>query len=151
MPVGIPQYQQARNRVASGLKPSLEGLDWLQTNGYRTVLHIRRPGEDDAADRRQVEKRGMKFVSLELSPQTLTREIVDQFNHLVGDVSCLPLFVYDRDGVLQGGLWYLHFRIVDLAPDEVARIRAGQLGLKDDQAPEQREMWLAIQKFLSGR
>jgi hypothetical protein len=149
--VGIPQFASVRPRVASGLKPSLEGLDWLRSNGYRTVLHIRRPGEDDTADRRQVEeRRGMKYVSLELSPQNL-REAIDQFNHLVGEVSCLPLFVYDRDGTLQGFLWYLHFRIVDLASDEEARIRAGRLGLKENQSDEQREMWLAVQKYLSGR
>jgi protein tyrosine phosphatase (PTP) superfamily phosphohydrolase (DUF442 family) len=141
-----------RNRVASGLKPALEGgLDWLQENGYRTVLHIRRPGEDDSADRRQVEKRGMKYHSIEVSTQTLTREVVDQFNHLIGEVSCLPLFVYDRDGILQGALWYLHFRIVDLDTDETARVRAGRLGLKEDGSAEQREMWLAIQKYLSSR
>ena len=93
--------------------------------------------------------RGMKYLSIELSPQTLTREVVDQFNHLLADVSCPPLFVYDRDGVLQGALWYLHFRIVDLASDEEARIRAGRLGLRDNGSPEQREMWLAVQKFLS--
>jgi hypothetical protein len=151
LPVGIPQFATARPRVASGLKPSLEGLDWLKANGYLTVLYVRRPGEDDAADRRQVEsKRGMKYVSLELSPQNL-REVIDQFNHLVSEVSCLPLFVYDRDGALQGFLWYLHFRIVDMASDDVARVRASRLGLRDDGSPEQREMWLAVQKYLSGR
>ena len=45
------------SRVTSGLRPQLDGLDWLQAHGYRTVLHIRAPGEDDTADRRQVEKR----------------------------------------------------------------------------------------------
>ncbi|HXG11146.1 MAG TPA: hypothetical protein VNK04_15405 [Gemmataceae bacterium] len=151
LPVGILRFAMARPRVASGLRPSLEGLDWLKDNGYRTVLYIRRPGEDDATDRRQVEsRRGMKYVSLELSPQNL-REVVDQFNHLVGDAASQPLFVYDRDGTLQGFLWYLHFRIVDLAPDDEARLRAGWLGFREDGNPELREIWLAVQKYLSGR
>jgi hypothetical protein len=151
LPVGIPQFAMARTRVASGLKPSLEGLDWLKANGYRTVVHIRRQGEDDSADRRQVEdRRGLKFASVEVSPQNL-REAIDQFNHLLSDVSCLPVFVYDTDGSLQGFLWYLHFRIVDLAPDDEARVRAGRLGLKEGSTDEQREMWLAVQKYLSGR
>jgi hypothetical protein len=85
-----------------------------------------------------------------VSPQTLNREVMDQFNHLVTDVSNLPLFVYDKDGVLQGGLWYLHFRIIDQASDDEARIRAGRLGLKENGGPEQREMWLAVQKYWSG-
>ena len=65
----------SEDRVASGLRPLLDGgLDWLQANGYRTVLHLRQPGEDDTADRKQVEKRGMKYLSMEVSPETLTPE-----------------------------------------------------------------------------
>lgn len=151
LPVGIPGFAKAKEGVGSGLKPSLEGLDWLQTNGYRTVLHIRRPGEDDGADRKQVEKRGLRYVSLELSPQTLSPDVVDQFNHLANEAASQPLFVYDRDSVLQGALWFLHFRIVDLATDDEARVRAGRLGLREDGGPEHRDMWLAVQKYWSGR
>ena len=32
--------------------------DWLAANGYKTVLHLRAPGEDDVTDRRQFEARG---------------------------------------------------------------------------------------------
>ena len=69
-----------KKSIAAG---RLDGLDWLQTNGYRTVLHLRQPGEDDSADRRQIEKRGLKYLSLELSPQTLTQGVLDEFNRLV--------------------------------------------------------------------
>ncbi len=72
LPVGIPQFSSPMDNVATGLRPSLdEGLDWLQARGYRTVVHIRAPGEDDAADRKQVEKRNMKYISLEVAPQHL--------------------------------------------------------------------------------
>jgi hypothetical protein len=148
MPVGIPQYTEAMQQVTSGLKPLPDGLDWLKDNNFRTVLHIGQPGEDDSADRRQVEKRGMVYLSLKVSPQTLARTVVDDFNRIIGDVSSYPLFVYDRDGVLAGGLWYLHFRTVDKASDEASRKRAANLGLREDQNGEQKAMWLAIQKYL---
>jgi hypothetical protein len=151
LPVGIPQFALAKDRVAAGLRPMLDdGLDWLQANGYRTVLHVLRPGEDDSADRRQVEKRGMTYLRLEVSPQTLSRPLVDRFNVLVGDTARYPLFVYDRDGSLAGGLWYLHFRTAEQASDETARIRASRLGLREDD-PNQRDMWLAIQRLLGER
>jgi protein tyrosine phosphatase (PTP) superfamily phosphohydrolase (DUF442 family) len=149
LPVGIPQFAVAREGVASGLKPFLDGLDWLRANGYRTVLHLRAPGEDDTADRKQIEKLGLKYVSLEVSPQTLSKEVVNEFNRLLADTTSYPLFVYDQDGTLAGGLWYLHFRTAGQEPDEVARLKATRLGLKDDATGEQRAMWLAIQKFLS--
>ncbi len=148
LPVGIPQfaYPYADQKIASGLKPMLDGLDWLKANGYRAVLHLKAPGEDDAADRRLIEKLGLKYVSLDVSPQTLTKETVAAFVKVVGDPDNRPLFVYDRDGSLAGGLWYLHFRTVDKLGDEEARTRAARLGLKAD---EQRTLWVAVQKYLS--
>ncbi len=149
LPVGIPQFEMAKERVATGLRPALDdGLDWLQAKGYRTVLHVRRPGEDDAADRKQVEKRGLRYVSIEVSPQTLTRQVVDQFNRVVGDAAGYPLFVYDRNGSLAGGLWYLHYRTAEGATDELARVRAAALGLREEREGH-REMWVAIRTFLN--
>lgn len=149
LPVAIPQFASVLERVASGLRPLPGGFDWLAANGFRTVLHIRKPGEDDAADRTQVEKLGVKFLSLEVSPQTLSKTTVDEFNRLVGDSSVQPLFIYDGDGVLAGGLWYLHFRTVLQMTDDAARAKAIPLGLKDTTAGEPGTMWVAIQKFLS--
>jgi protein tyrosine phosphatase (PTP) superfamily phosphohydrolase (DUF442 family) len=148
LPVGIPQYAVVQDQVASGLKPLLDGLDWLKDNGYRAVLHIRQPGEDDSADRRQIEKRGLYFLSLDVTPDNLTRATVDEFNRIVGTAANRPLFVYDRDGMLAGGLWYLHFRTTDRLNDETARAQASRLGLKEDARGEHRIMWLAIQKVL---
>jgi protein tyrosine phosphatase (PTP) superfamily phosphohydrolase (DUF442 family) len=149
LPAGIPQFASARAGVTSGLKPLLDGLDWLQANGYKTVLKVRRPGEDDAAEKRQVEQRGLKFLVLEVSPQTLNRQAVVDFARVVGDAKEQPLFVYDRDGALAGGLWYLYYRVAERSSDEVARVRASALGLRDDQDGSHREMWLAIQKVVS--
>jgi protein tyrosine phosphatase (PTP) superfamily phosphohydrolase (DUF442 family) len=149
LPVGIPQFAQAMDNVATGLRPSLEeGLDWLQARRYKTVLQIKLPDEDDSADRKQVEKRGMKYLSLEVSPRTLTKAKLDEFKSIVRDAAGQPLFVYDRDGSLAGGLWYLYFRLVEQFSDDVARVRAGALGLREDRDGAHRDMWLAVQKFL---
>jgi protein tyrosine phosphatase (PTP) superfamily phosphohydrolase (DUF442 family) len=149
MPVGIGDFAPALpDRVDGGRKPSLDGLDWLKANGYKSAVLLRRPGESDAADRKQIEARGMTFQSLEVSPATLSWTTVDEFSKLVGDSAARPLFVYDVDGSLSGGLWYLYFRRVEKLSDEAARLRATQLGLKETDGP-QREMWLAVQKVLA--
>jgi protein tyrosine phosphatase (PTP) superfamily phosphohydrolase (DUF442 family) len=149
LPVGIPQFAMAKKRVASGQRPSLEGLDWLASNGYRTALHLRSPGQDDSSDRKMFTQRGIRYVSLEVSPETLSRDVVDQFNHLVSDAGDQPLFVYDKDGTLAGGLWYLHFRTAEGASAEDALARATRLGLRED-TPEGKRMLLAVQQYLSG-
>ena len=150
LPVGIPQFATAMDNVTSGLRPSLDdGLDWLQARGYRTVVQIRLPGETDATDRKQVEKRGMKYLSIEVSPQTLTKAMIQDFSRIVRDTSGQPVFIYDRDGALAGALWYLYFRTAEQFPDDVARVRAGALGLREDREGSHRDMWLAVQKYLS--
>jgi hypothetical protein len=147
--VGIPDFRIIKKGVANGLRPThLEGLEWLKTNGYRMALYIRAPSESDDADRKLFEdKHGMRYASLIVAPDALTLEVVDQFNHLVNDPADRPLFVYDKDGSLAGALWYLHFRMIDQQSDEDARANAARLGLKE----EHREMWIAIQRILSGR
>ena len=147
--MGIPQFAQVAEKVASGLKPDLDGLAWLRVNGYQTVLHLRRPGEDDTADRRQVEKRGMKFISLEVSPATLSRALLNEFTLAVSNVSSQPVFVYDRDATLAGNLWYLYFRGIELASEEESRRKAGRVGLRPEGTPEQKAMWQAVQQVLA--
>jgi len=150
LPVGIPQFATAMDNVATGLRPSLDdGLDWLQARGFKTVVYIHLPGENDGTDRKQVEKRDMKYVSLEVSPQSLTKETVEEFGRIVRDASAQPLFIYDRDGALAGGLWYLYFRTVLQLSDDVARVRAGALGLRDASSGAHRDMWLSIQRYLN--
>jgi protein tyrosine phosphatase (PTP) superfamily phosphohydrolase (DUF442 family) len=147
--VDIPQFAVVRDRIATGVQPFPDGIAWLRDRHYRTVLHVRAPGEDDSAARRQFEKHNLRYLSLEVSPTALSKEVVDQFNRLVTDESNLPLFVYDRDGALAGGLWYLHFRTAGRASDEKARTEAERLGFRPDQDGEQRTMWIAIQHYLS--
>lgn len=150
LPVGIPQFSIVKDGITAGLRPRLDGgLNWLQRNKYRTVLHIHEPGADTAPDREQVEQRGMTYISLAVSPQTLNSQVVADFTKVVTDRSGYPLFVYDRDGSLAGGLWYLYFRQTEGMDPEVARITAGPLGLRESRSDAHREMWLAVQQYLS--
>jgi protein tyrosine phosphatase (PTP) superfamily phosphohydrolase (DUF442 family) len=147
--VGIPQFGSVQDQVTTGLKPHLDGLDWLSDNGYHTVLRIRQPGEEDAADRRLVELRGMKYQSIEIAPQSLTSKQVEAFNRTIADASLRPLFVYDQDGSLTGPFWYLYFRTAGHLADEQARTKAESLGLNLSPKSNQQLMWLAVQKYLS--
>jgi protein tyrosine phosphatase (PTP) superfamily phosphohydrolase (DUF442 family) len=147
-PIDIPGYAIARPNVATGLRPFPEGIDWLAARGFKTVLHLRSPGEDNNAARRQFEKKGMRYLTLEVSPARLDEEMLKQFNRLVTDTANHPLFVYDRDGSVTGGLWYLHYRVYLKQADEKARAEAQRLGLRFDDDVEHKTMWLAVQALL---
>ena len=145
----IAQFAEAQKNVYAGLRPSLDGLDWLQANGVQTVVQIRRTGEDAAADKKQVEKRDMRYVAFEVSPDALTKEKADEFVKLIRDGAKQGIFVYDEDGSLAGAMWYIHLRYGEFLEDGAAQIRAGQLGLQTTADGQHREMWLAARKLVS--
>jgi protein tyrosine phosphatase (PTP) superfamily phosphohydrolase (DUF442 family) len=134
-PTGIDEFtHQVKDGVSAGHRPTLEGLDWLKAKGYKTVVHVRRPQDADETDRRQVERRDMKFVSLTVSPETLTQAWVDEFNKVIGDTSARPVFVYGQDPQTAAVTWYLHLRTAEFLTHDEARVRAMRLGLSDDKS-----------------
>ena len=95
----------------------------------------------------------MKYLSMDVSPKDLSPLVVEEFFRIVNDPANWPLFVYDNDGSLMGGLWYLYFRIVDKVESGDAARKAIQLGLKevkDGQAADSpyAEMWDAVQEYM---
>jgi hypothetical protein len=147
-PIDIPQFAIVRPGLASGQQPFPDGVDWLKARGYRTVLHVRAPGEEAAAARRQFESKGLRYLSLEVSPTRLSKAVADRFSSLVTDPANRPLFVYDRDSALLGGLWLLHFQLHEKLPPEKALAEAKRLGLKTDEDGESRTMLIAVQNLL---
>jgi protein tyrosine phosphatase (PTP) superfamily phosphohydrolase (DUF442 family) len=145
----IPQFAEAKDNVFAGLRPPLDGLDWLQTNGVKTVVQIRLFGEDDSAVRKEVESRNMSYVAFEVSPVTLTKEKSDDFVKLIRDRAKQGIFVYDQDGSLAGSMWYLYMRHGEVLDDDASQLRARALGLNHTRDDQSREMWLAVQKLLS--
>jgi hypothetical protein len=144
----IGQFTVVKDKVFAGLRPPLDGLDWLQTNGVRTVVQLRLPGVDDSVDRRQVEKRGIRYIPFEVSPQTLTMTTADAFIALVRNGSRESIFIYDQDGALAGAMWYLYLRRGEFMNDDAAQLRSLPLGLQINRAGQHRDMWIAVRAIL---
>jgi protein tyrosine phosphatase (PTP) superfamily phosphohydrolase (DUF442 family) len=146
-PVGIADFALVKDGVSTGQRPTIDGLEWLKARGYKTVVSLRSLKDDDTTDRRQVERRDMKFISLLLTPDTLTQQWVDDFNETVGATGSRPLFVYATDADLAGTAWYLHLRTAEFLTHDEARIRAGRLGRIDETSA----LFQAAVKLLSGK
>jgi hypothetical protein len=148
-PVDIPAFAFAKPKVGSAQKPFNDGFDWLKAKKYKTALHIHGAGVDTAAAKKQFQKAGLRYLDLEVSPASLNEEIIDNFDKIVTDADNLPLFVYDeREGLVLGGLWYLHFRRHEKMTDEKARYEAAKLGFKDNGTDDYKDMALAVQNLL---
>ncbi len=153
VPLGVESFAMVpgQDNVASGKKPTLEGLDALKSSGFKTVLYLHAVDADLSAAKETVEKRGLKFVSLSVTPANLGAAS-KSFAEQLQDAASKPLFVYDVDGIRAGTLWYLQFRKVEMLSDEVARIRAGTLGLNSASASREFDSFrLATQEQLTKR
>jgi protein tyrosine phosphatase (PTP) superfamily phosphohydrolase (DUF442 family) len=146
---GLPGFAKVKDGVASGRKPTLEGFDALKQGSYRTVIYLHPAGADTTAAKDVAEKRSLRFVAIETTPEKLA-DAVAQFNAAVADKAARPVYVYDDDGVRAGAVWYLHFRTAEAMSDDVARVRAKPLGLTD-QTEEAKAFSLAIQRYLETR
>lgn len=146
--IDLPGFAIARQGVATGIQPFPDGVTWLKNKGYKAVLHLRAPGEDNAAAKRQFESKGLKYASVEASPARLTVELYRDFVKAVDDKTTHPLFVYDRDGSVAGGLWFLYNRVHLKASQKQSLAEAQRLGLRPDEEGEHATMWLAVQTVL---
>ena len=152
-PLGFESFAMVpgQDNVASGKKPSLEGLEALKTNGFKTVLYLHAADADLSAAKETVEKRELKFVALQVTSANLGAAS-NTFAEQLQNATSTPLFVYDADGIRAGTLWYLQFRKVEMLSDEVARIRAGTLGLNEASTSREYESYrLATQEQLVKR
>jgi protein tyrosine phosphatase (PTP) superfamily phosphohydrolase (DUF442 family) len=148
-PTDVPGYILARPNVATGLKPFPDGISWLRDRGYKAVLHLRAPGEDNAAARRQFETKKLKYLSLEVSSTTLTKAVYEQFVADVVATANHPLYVYDQNGSTVSALWYLYFRVKMDLDDEKALAEIKRIGLKLDDDDDHKKAWIAAQALLA--
>src|SRR5438876_1130002 len=59
-----PGFVRVKDGVASGRKPTLDGLDALKRAGYKTVVYLHPAGADVSATRDVVQNKGLSFVRI---------------------------------------------------------------------------------------
>lgn len=151
-PVGLASFQTVAGKpnVASGQKPTMDGYEWLAKNGYKTLVFAHNPTADVAPVKAACEAAGLKFVAIPTGPETIPAA-TEAFNTAVAAKDG-PVYVCDDTGLRAATLWYAHFRKVDLATPDTAKVRANGLGLGDtDTNVEQKKLWDAVQTHLSAK
>jgi protein tyrosine phosphatase (PTP) superfamily phosphohydrolase (DUF442 family) len=136
--------------VATGAPvTTLDAIRALKDEGFNTVINLLPEDQADAAEPTEVTRAGMAYVSLPITPKTLSRETLDKFNRVIAE-SKRPIYVHDSDGRLTGAMWYLNRLLVAKLPEDAARRQAIKAGLKEPDSDDlTTELWLAINRILS--
>lgn len=148
LPIGIAHFAKVKPGVSVGRRPQLEGLNWLQESGYKTVIYLRSPSEDDTSDKREAEKRGIVYRRLTVSDQTLNSTLLTEFASLVDEANNTPIFVYDNSGQISGAMWYLYFRTVERLDDSSAKAKAEKFGSIETTNDDSKALWIKVQTIL---
>lgn len=112
----LSNFGVVSSTLLRGAQPSDRGFAELKKSGVKTIINLR-DGKNDIEDEREVvEKLGMKYVSIPMSPlKRMTREHVDQFLSAVRAPENQPSFVHCRHGRDRTGAIVAAYRICEQA------------------------------------
>lgn len=128
-PLDIPSYAAVTTKIATGLLPFPDGIDWLKSSGFKSVLFLHEPGGETKAIELLFQKRGIPLTLQPLDEKTLAKENFKLLLSHLEKTERTPQFVFDLDGNQSTGFWYLFFRKSQGLSEETALKELSRLGL----------------------
>ena len=130
--VEIRNARTPREGLLTGGQPTEEQLAELADAGYRTLVNLRTPGENQISDREAelVEGLGMRYVHLPVAgAEGLTEDNARELAELLDDESRYPMVVHCGSGNRVGALFALEAFHVDGESPETALQIGKETGL----------------------
>jgi tyrosine-protein phosphatase SIW14 len=101
---GVGNFHQINEHLYRGAQPSNDGFQNLAKLGIKTVIDLREAGSRVAVEKAQVEKAGMRYISIPFSGFAApSDEQVSQVLALFDDAAAGPVFVHCRRGADRTG------------------------------------------------
>jgi uncharacterized protein (TIGR01244 family) len=127
---GIANYKRLSAGMAAAGTPSAEAVSRLKALGFKTVIDLRTEAEGTAEERAAVESQGLRYVSVPVTPATLSLDDVKIVAGLLDDPHAGPVLVHCvasvRVGAVYGAVQALKGK--SLAEAEAAGRAAGLTG-----------------------
>jgi hypothetical protein len=117
------------DEVSNGDRPTLEGLDSLKNEGFRTVVYFHLPKADTSPARQLCEQRGLTLVAIPISAEEVASAYASFAKALQNKDRGLTYVCDEAEGLHTGVMWYGYFRRVGLLSADASMVRAQSLGL----------------------
>lgn len=101
----IPAYRLIAPGVAAAGQPTAEALGKLKEMGFRTVVNLRTEQEGAAQERPLVEARGLRYVSVPVSPATFSLADVEAVEKVLADAGAQPVLLHCASSNRVGAVW----------------------------------------------
>lgn len=106
-PGSIPNYRLLQPGLATAGQPSPEALAKLKDMGFRTVVNLRTEQEGAADEREVVEGQGLRYVSVPVTHDSLSRADALAVEKVVRDPSSGPVLLHCASSNRVGAVWAL--------------------------------------------
>lgn len=127
-------------RVYRGGQPTIEGLAWLKSQGFKTIIDFRESFEGSRAlmavseEKKQAAKLGLRYIALPMRDHTTpTPEQIRKLLDVVRDEQNAPIYMHCAAGVGRTGIMAaLVQKHIAKLPDDVIMAQAREGGLEPE-------------------
>jgi uncharacterized protein (TIGR01244 family) len=103
----FPNYRLIRPDLAAAGQPSAEGLAQLKTLGFKTVINLRTEKEGAKDEEAAVKAAGLDYVSVPVTPETLSHADVVAVSKVLADPAAGPVLLHCASANRVGAIWAL--------------------------------------------
>jgi uncharacterized protein (TIGR01244 family) len=128
-PDQAPNYHRVSPQLATAGQPSAETLKEAKALGFTTFVDLRTPREGIEKDREILERLGVRFVSVPITPGSFSLADAKAVAAVLDDPKAGPVFLYCHSSNRVGGVWAV-VQALRGKSDEEALADGRKVGLK---------------------
>jgi uncharacterized protein (TIGR01244 family) len=130
----ITNFLRINADICTGGQPTPAHLAELKSQGVRTIINLRSPGEagfDAATEEAEAKKLGLRYFNIPVSNQAGPKdEQATEFLKLTDDPANRPAFIHCGSANRVGGFWMIRRVLRDGYTMEAAKAEADKIGLR---------------------
>jgi uncharacterized protein (TIGR01244 family) len=128
----IFNFTRVSDQYCTGGQPKLEALEKLKSEGVKSIINLRTPGEHRAADEEAKAKEvGLKYFNIPVVYRDPKEEQATEFLKLTDDPANRPVFIHCTAAIRVGAFWMIRRVLRDGWTVEAAEEEAKKIGLRE--------------------
>ncbi len=129
---GIFNFTRVSDQYCTGGQPKLEALEKLKSEGVKSIINLRTPGEHRAAEEEAKAKElGLKYFNIPVVYTEPKEEQATEFLRITDDPANLPVFIHCTAAIRVGAFWMIRRVLRDGWTIEAAEAEAKKIGLRE--------------------
>jgi uncharacterized protein (TIGR01244 family) len=128
----ILNFMRVNDQFCTGGQPKLEALEKLKSEGVKSIINLRTPGEHRAAEEEtRAKELGLRYFNIPVVYRDPKDEQVREFLQITDDPANRPVFIHCTAAIRVGAFWMIRRVLRDGWTFEAAEEEARKIGLRE--------------------